>query len=363
MNHVSKKYDKSDAYSVHDIHLEVEDREFMVFVGPSGCGKSTTLRMIAGLEQITSGDIYIGSRRVNDMPPKKRDIAMVFQNYSLYPNMSVFENIAFGMRLRKMEKHLIESTVKSVSRTLEIEHLLERRPGQLSGGQKQRVALGRAIIRQPQVFLMDEPLSNLDARLRVQMRTEIVELHRRLQTTMIYVTHDQTEAMTMGTRICVMNKGVVQQVDTPENVYNQPVNMFVAGFIGSPPMNFLEGSIVQIDGRPCFRTNRFTLPVLRPLDSLSYENRIMGREAVLGIRPEYVVCTPSFDSSTKHPVGIVMFSELMGADRYLHLSIGEQKLAVRVAAYDNYPEGTKLELQFMPEYIVYFHKESGDAIQ
>ena len=239
LRHIYKIY-TGNVTAVKDFNLEIEDKEFIVFVGPSGCGKSTTLRMIAGLEEISQGEIYIGDKLVNDMAPKDRDIAMVFQNYALYPHMTVYDNMAFGLKLRKMPKDEIKQKVTDVAKVLDIEHLLDRKPKALSGGQRQRVALGRAIVRNPKVFLMDEPLSNLDAKLRVQMRTEIAKLHHKLQTTFIYVTHDQTEAMTMGTRIVVMKDGLAQQVDTPHNIYEHPVNMFVAGFIGSPQMNFME---------------------------------------------------------------------------------------------------------------------------
>ena len=234
-----------DITAVDDVSLEIQDREFVVLVGPSGCGKSTTLRMIAGLEEISKGEIYIDDRRVNDVAPKDRDIAMVFQNYALYPHMSVYDNLAFGLKLRKYPKAEIKKRVMDAAGILGIEELLERKPRALSGGQRQRVAVGRAIVRQPKVFLFDEPLSNLDAKMRVQMRTEITKLHQRLQATMIYVTHDQIEAMTMGDRIVVMNNGVVQQIDTPLKLYNEPVNLFVAGFLGSPPMNFLNGTLKE----------------------------------------------------------------------------------------------------------------------
>src|ERR1041385_6755423 len=261
LENVSKKFDDKN-FAVNDVNLSIQDKEFVVLVGPSGCGKSTTLRMVAGLEEISDGQIYIDDRIVNDIPPKDRDIAMVFQNYALYPHMSVFDNLAFGLKMRKYSKSDIEQRVMQTAEILGIKLLLDRKPKALSGGQRQRVALGRAIVRQPKVFLFDEPLSNLDANLRVQMRTEISRLHNRLETTMIYVTHDQIEAMSMGDRIVVMKEGVVQQVDSPLNIYNMPANRFVAGFIGSPTMNFLEGKIVA-DGAASFRTNDggLTLPI------------------------------------------------------------------------------------------------------
>src|SRR5579884_1229741 len=247
--HITKRYSEQTKSVIADLNLQVRDHEFLVLVGPSGCGKSTALRMIAGLEAITEGDLYIGDRRVNDVAPKDRDIAMVFQNYALYPHMTVYDNMAFGLRLRKYPRAEIDRRVKEAAEMLGIQDLLNRKPKQLSGGQRQRVALGRAIVREPQVFLMDEPLSNLDAKLRVQTRAEIKKLHARLQTTTIYVTHDQVEAMTMGDRIVVMKDGVVQQVDTPLNLYEKPANLFVAGFIGSPAMNFVEVKLAKQDGK------------------------------------------------------------------------------------------------------------------
>lgn len=362
LNNVSKRYSKSDELSVKGISLDIADREFMVLVGPSGCGKSTTLRMIAGLEQVSEGQVYIGSQLVNHVPPKKRDIAMVFQNYALYPNMSVFENLAFGLRLRKAEKNVLEAAVKSTSRTLEIEHLLERRPGQLSGGQRQRVALGRAILRQPQVFLMDEPLSNLDAKLRVQMREEIIQLHRRLETTFIYVTHDQVEAMTMGTRICIMKDGHILQVDTPENVYRYPANRFVASFIGSPPMNFLDGAIVD-QGKLIFDTPRFSLDVPSELWPALREQRCVGRKIVLGIRPENLRLYRASDGPEDALAATVSYSELMGADRYIHLELGEQKLVVRAGADERFAAAEEVRLKLNPQALRFFHAEHGAAIR
>ncbi|RAV19188.1 ABC transporter ATP-binding protein [Paenibacillus contaminans] len=363
LNHVSKRYGRSSPPVVKDFHLEIEDEEFMVLVGPSGCGKSTTLRMVAGLEQVSAGEIYIDNKMVNDIPPKKRDIAMVFQNYALYPNMDVFENMAFGLRLRKMEKSFLESMVKSTSRTLEIEHLLSRKPMQLSGGQRQRVALGRAIVRKPQVFLMDEPLSNLDAKLRVQMRAEIVDLHRRLGTTMIYVTHDQTEAMTMGTRICIMKDGYIQQVDTPENVYMRPVNMFVAGFIGSPPINFIHGKIIEQDGELKFDTKRFILSIPAQFGKALRQRNLIDRYVVLGIRPEYVTLSDSMERQEEHIKATVHFSELFGADRHLHLDLGiDEKVIMRVPAYVRIPEGAGIEISLNTEYMLFFNRDTGEAI-
>ncbi|PYI55433.1 ABC transporter ATP-binding protein [Paenibacillus flagellatus] len=367
LRHLHKSYGKNGPLVVKDVNLDIEDGEFMVFVGPSGCGKSTTLRMVAGLERVSQGEIYIGDELVNNVPPKKRDIAMVFQNYALYPNMSVFENMAFGLRLRKTEKHLIDTSVKQNARTLEIEHLLERKPRQLSGGQRQRVALGRAIVRHPKVFLMDEPLSNLDARLRVQMRTEIVELHRRLETTMIYVTHDQTEAMTMGTRICIMKDGVIQQVGAPEDVYMRPANMFVANFIGSPPINFIEGRLLPgKDGGLVFDTARFRLPISPEKSKTLLAQGYLEKTVVLGIRAEYVhreEDVPGLAPPTDAPIrGDVHFSELVGADRFIHVKVGDDKLVMRAAAYDRMPDGTKVTLALNPKFMLFFNRDTQQVI-
>ena len=287
LQHIYKIY-PGDVTAVKDFNLEIEDKEFIVFVGPSGCGKSTTLRMIAGLEDISKGELYIGDKLVNDVEPKERDIAMVFQNYALYPHMTVFDNMAFALKLRKVPKAEIEQKVTEAAKILDIEHLLKRKPKALSGGQRQRVALGRAIVRHPKVFLMDEPLSNLDAKLRVQMRTEITKLYRKLQTTFIYVTHDQVEAMTMGTRIVVMKDGVIQQVDSPINIYNNPANLFVAGFIGSPQMNFLEGKVEKDGNDVCavFGENKIILPAEKA--QILTKSGYVGKSVTFGIRPEHL---------------------------------------------------------------------------
>jgi multiple sugar transport system ATP-binding protein len=280
--HVYKRY--GNVIAVNDLNIEVADKEFLVLVGPSGCGKSTSLRMLAGLEEISDGEILIGDRVVNNVAPKDRDVAMVFQSYALYPHMTVYENMAFGLRLRKTPKQIIDQRVREAAKSLGIEQLLDRRPRQLSGGQRQRVAVGRAIVREPAVFLMDEPLSNLDAKLRVEARSFISKLHQRLGTTFIYVTHDQVEAMTMGTRICVMSAGELQQIDTPFNLYHNPRNVFVAGFIGSPSMNFFDAMIKEVDGKLVVQTSAFTVPVPPSMGNLykSYS----GKKIVFGIRPE-----------------------------------------------------------------------------
>lgn len=273
--------------AVHDFNLEIHDKEFVVFVGPSGCGKSTTLRMVAGLEEISEGDLYIDDRRVNNVEPKDRDIAMVFQNYALYPYMTVYENMSFGLKLRKVPKKEIEQKVKAAAKILGLEDYLDRKPKNLSGGQRQRVALGRAIVRDPKVFLLDEPLSNLDAKMRTQMRTEIIKLHKELQATFIYVTHDQTEAMTMGTRIVVMKDGLIQQVDTPDNLYTYPENKFVAGFIGTPQMNFLDVTMEQTDdGKVIAKLGRNKMEIAPSTVKRLMVEEVNKRQFVLGVRPE-----------------------------------------------------------------------------
>ncbi len=283
-DHVTKRF--GGVTAVSDLTLEIKDKEFLVFVGPSGCGKSTSLRMLAGLEEITEGTISIGDRVVNDIPPKDRDIAMVFQSYALYPHMTVYDNMAFGLKLRKTPKQEIDRRVHEAAQTLGIEHLLDRKPKQLSGGQRQRVAVGRAIVREPNVFLMDEPLSNLDAKLRVQARTEISKLHQKLGTTFIYVTHDQVEAMTMGSRIAVLKDGVLQQVDTPQHLYDSPDNIFVAGFIGSPAMNFFDGTLIEENGTMYVDCKDFRVKV--PEDRRGIYKPYLGKEVVMGIRPEHI---------------------------------------------------------------------------
>ncbi len=282
--HVTKRF--GDVVAVNDLNLHIEDKEFLVFVGPSGCGKSTSLRMLAGLEEVTEGKIYIGDRVVNDVPPKDRDIAMVFQSYALYPHMTVYDNMAFGLKLRKVPKQEIDRRVKEAAEILGIAHLLDRKPKQLSGGQRQRVAVGRAIVREPNVFLMDEPLSNLDAKLRVQARAEISKLHKRLGTTFIYVTHDQVEAMTMGTRIAVLKDGILQQVDTPQTLYDYPANIFVAGFIGSPAMNFFDATLIEENGQMYADCKDFRLPV--PKERQAIYKPYLGKEVIVGVRPEHI---------------------------------------------------------------------------
>ncbi len=322
-----------DVTAVKDVNLEIADREFIVLVGPSGCGKSTTLRMIAGLEEISRGDVLIGDRRVNDVPPRDRDIAMVFQNYALYPHMSVYDNMAFGLKLRKFPKTEIKKRVLGAAAILGIEELLERKPKALSGGQRQRVALGRAIVRQPKVFLFDEPLSNLDAKMRVQMRTEITKLHQRLQATMIYVTHDQIEAMTMGDRIAVMDHGVVQQIDTPLSLYNEPANLFVAGFLGSPPMNFLEGTLKREREELIFQESEGgTIQARFSANERPGASGLVGKPVVFGIRPEDIEIVQSqaqTDTGRSTFKAVIDIVEPMGAETNLYLQTGAHTLVCR----------------------------------
>jgi multiple sugar transport system ATP-binding protein len=340
-----------DVTAVKDVSLEIADREFVVLVGPSGCGKSTALRMIAGLEEISKGDIFIGDRRVNDVAPKDRDIAMVFQNYALYPHMSVYDNLAFGLKLRKFSKTEIKKRVTDAAVILGIEALLDRKPKALSGGQRQRVAVGRAIVRQPKVFLFDEPLSNLDAKMRVQMRTEITKLHQRLQATMIYVTHDQIEAMTMGDRIVVMNDGAVQQNDAPLVLYNEPVNLFVAGFLGNPPMNFISGRLKQDGDKLRFcETEAGTIEVAFPSAERLAAREFIGKDIILGIRPEDLeVASFSRKEGKAAGVGfpaIVDLVEPMGAETNLHLQTGAHTLICRSQnSFDHSQAGHRLQFE------------------
>ena len=332
-----------DVTAVSDFNLEIEDKEFIILVGPSGCGKSTTLRMIAGLEEISKGELYIGDRLVNDVPPKDRDIAMVFQNYALYPHMTVYKNMAFGLELRKTPKDEIDKRVREAARVLDIEHLLDRKPKALSGGQRQRVALGRAMVRNPAVFLLDEPLSNLDAKLRTSMRTEIIKLHQKLGTTFIYVTHDQTEAMTMGDRIVVMKDGLIQQVDTPQNLYDYPCNMFVGGFIGSPQMNFLDATLVK-EGSNYYVDLGGDKLLIAPEKVTSALDAYVGKAIKAGIRPEDIKDDEEF--LEKHPnshiSAEVEVSELMGAEIYLYLTYQGQNLMARVAPTSKSRRGDKI---------------------
>ena len=363
LKHIYKIY-QGDVVAVKDFNLEIEDKEFIVFVGPSGCGKSTTLRMIAGLEDISKGELYIGDKLVNDVEPKERDIAMVFQNYALYPHMSVYDNMAFALKLRKVPKAEIEEKVTEAARILDIEHLLKRKPKALSGGQRQRVALGRAIVSQPKVFLMDEPLSNLDAKLRVQMRIEIIKLYRKLETIFIYVTHDQVEAMTMGTRIVVMKDGIIQQVDSPQNIYNFPANLFVAGFIGSPQMNFVDGTVDK-DGDDLyaiFDGNRIKLPKSKA--DILKEQGYVGKTVVFGIRPEHISDKVKLIEKNPNSViaGNVEVIELMGAESYIYTKSGNSQMNIRVEGTTSLKIGEKASLYLDAEKLHIFDKDSESRI-
>ncbi|MGH2626982.1 MAG: ABC transporter ATP-binding protein [Anaerolineales bacterium] len=348
--------------AVNDVTLEIPDQKFTVLVGPSGCGKTTCLRLVAGLEEATAGNIYIGERRVNDVPPKDRDIAMVFQNYALYPHMSVYDNMAFGLRLRKYPKSEIDRRVREAGGMLGIQALLGRKPKQLSGGQRQRVALGRAIVREPQVFLMDEPLSNLDAKLRVETRAEIKKLHARLQTTTIYVTHDQVEAMTMGDRIVVMSDGLVQQVDSPLTLYEKPANLFVAGFIGSPAMNFLRTKLVQRDGGVELDAGAFRLPV--PADVALSAKPWVGQEVIFGIRPEDIQDRALWrDAPPEWTVRTTVdVHEPIGSDIILYLTAGEHTVIARVDAHSEARMGKPAEVVFNMRKLHLFAPETSQAI-
>lgn len=365
LHHIVKKYPGNDEATVKDFHIDVKDKEFIVLVGGSGCGKSTTLRMIAGLEEITEGELYIGDRLVNDVAPKDRDIAMVFQSYALYPHMNVYQNMAFGLKLRKFKKADIDERVRAAAKILDIEHLLDRKPKALSGGQRQRVALGRAIVREPQVFLMDEPLSNLDAKLRVQMRAEISKLHKRLGTTVIYVTHDQTEAMTMGQRIVVMEQGVIQQAATPDEIYNFPVNMFVAGFIGSPSMNFISGTFEESGGNLTFKANGVNVALPAGKANVLKEKGYVGKEVVLGIRPEDIHEEPVFLEASPNTIvnANIEVAENLGHEMYLYITgLGQDTIIARVDGRAALKEGTTVELAFDMNKVHFFDKETTLSI-
>jgi multiple sugar transport system ATP-binding protein len=350
LRHIYKKY-PGGVTAVSDFNLEVKDKEFLVLVGPSGCGKTTTLRMIAGLEEITEGELFIGDRLVNDVAPKDREIAMVFQNYALYPHMSVFENMSFGLKLNKVPKEKIKRLVEEAARILDITHLLDRKPKALSGGQKQRVALGRAIVREPKVFLLDEPLSNLDAKLRAAMRTELTKLHKRVGTTFVYVTHDQVEAMTMATRIVVMKDGLIQQVDTPQRLYDYPCNIFVAGFIGTPQMNFINGKLVKKGDDVYFDFQNVSLKLPEEKAKAEELKDYIGQEVVVGLRPEAisdvadaVAANPEYSFDVNVDV-----TELMGAEIYLYLTVGDPEdeptsLIARVSSRSQSRAGDKIKV-------------------
>ncbi len=360
-DHVSKKF--GDVLAVNNLNIQVEDKEFLVLVGPSGCGKTTALRLLAGLEDISDGTISIGKRVVNDLAPKDRDIAMVFQSYALYPHMTVFDNMAFGLRLRKMPKDEIKRRVDKAAAILGIGELLQRKPRQLSGGQRQRVALGRAIVREPNVFLLDEPLSNLDAKLRVQTRAQISKLHKDLSTTFIYVTHDQVEAMTMATRIAVMNFGVLQQIDTPHNLYEQPANKFVAGFIGSPAMNFFDGKIEKANGKLVLDAGHFKMDV--PKNRTAAYEPYAGKAVTMGIRPEDVH-NDKFAPSNITPAKVdakVEVVELMGNEIVAYFKAGNNDFVGRVDPRSEYTYGDKVQVVFNADNMHLFDKETEKAIR
>ena len=343
--------------------LEVKDGEFMVLVGPSGCGKTTTLRMIAGLEEVSEGRIFIGDRDVTDVHPKDRDIAMVFQNYALYPHMTVYDNMAFALKMRKFSAREIKQRVENASTILGLDNLLKRKPKALSGGQRQRVALGRAIVRQPAVFLMDEPLSNLDANLRVSMRGELKKLHHDLKATVVYVTHDQVEAMTLGNRIVIMSDGLIQEVDDPIAIYDNPCNLFVAGFIGSPPMNFLSGQVRKEDQKFVFDTGAFK--VWLPVDLYSSLEPLQDREFILGVRPEDILDKHTAELQKKDyniQNAKVSFSEVLGSENYLHLSLGTQKFIAKVDSHINPVPGEHVEIAMDLHKMHLFDKETTKAI-
>lgn len=356
---VSKVYDNGFE-AVKSINLDIENEEFIVLVGPSGCGKSTTLRMIAGLEEITSGELYIGGELMNDVDPRDRNIAMVFQNYALYPHMNVYNNMAFGLKLQKLAKDEIDQRIKDAATTLDIYSQLDKKPKSLSGGQRQRVALGRAIVRHPRVFLMDEPLSNLDAKLRVQMRAELIRLHEDLKTTFVYVTHDQTEAMTMGTRICVMDKGKIKQIATPEEIYNKPDNLFVAGFIGSPQMNFYKGNLIKEDDEYYLLGNNdeygeFKFPVKRGTDEIL--KPYINKEIILGARPEHLKLTKEKGLKAK-----VLVKELLGSEIQIHIYVQEQIHTVKTDASTIIKAGDVITVMPMENKIHLFDPETEKAL-
>ncbi|EOC0209110.1 ABC transporter ATP-binding protein [Cronobacter dublinensis] len=354
LQHIQKIYD-NQVHVVKDFNLEIADKEFIVFVGPSGCGKSTTLRMIAGLEAISGGDLLIDGVRMNDVPAKARNIAMVFQNYALYPHMTVYENMAFGLKMQKVAPDIIEERVAWAAQILGLKEYLKRKPGALSGGQRQRVALGRAIVREAGVFLMDEPLSNLDAKLRVQMRAEISKLHQKLNTTMIYVTHDQTEAMTMATRIVIMKDGVVQQVGAPKAVYHHPANMFVAGFIGSPAMNFIRGAI---DG-DCFVTETLKLPLPENKRTRLNNSGCQRKAVVLGIRPEDILPGASGENTIEAKITV---AELTGAEFMLYVTVGGHEMVVRASADKDYQADQRIPISFDMNKCHFFDSDTEIAI-
>ena len=369
---IKKVYD-GGVTAVHDFNLEIADKEFVVLVGPSGCGKSTTLRMIAGLEEISAGELYIGDKLMNDVEPKDRDIAMVFQSYALYPHMTVYDNMAFALKLRKMPKDEIDRRVKEAAAILDITQYLNRKPKALSGGQRQRVAIGRAIVREPQVFLMDEPLSNLDAKLRNQMRAEIIKLRQRIDTTFIYVTHDQTEAMTLGDRIVIMKDGFIQQVGTPQEVFEHPINVFVAGFIGTPQMNFFDAHLVKEGDTYCVNCSGTKVELPAQTQAKLREKNVPQQDIILGIRPEHINFVPS-ENSAGALGGSVDVSEMMGSELHLHVTLTQDNgaakdVVMRISTSDlpdhyrgGIPHGTQLHFSFPGNLVHLFHKDTEENL-
>lgn len=366
LKNIRKVYDNK-VTAVRDFNLEIADKEFIVLVGPSGCGKSTTLRMVAGLEEITEGDLFIGEKRMNDELPKNRDIAMVFQNYALYPHMTVYDNMAFALKLRKTPKKEIDKKVRAAAEILDITEFLNRKPKALSGGQRQRVAIGRAIVRNPQVFLMDEPLSNLDAKLRNQMRAEIIKLRQRINTTFIYVTHDQTEAMTLGDRIVVMKDGYIMQIGTPQEVFEHPANVFVAGFIGSPQMNFFGGRLQRTGETYQISVADAVIPLTDRANRILSGQKTEDKEVTVGVRPEHV----SFarESGPHTIAGKVDVSEMMGSEVYLHVSAAGKDVTIRVPVTDlpeqyrsGIPFGADVNFTFSPELVHLFDPETEESL-
>jgi multiple sugar transport system ATP-binding protein len=359
---IKKIYDNK-VTAVHDFNLEIADKEFIVLVGPSGCGKSTTLRMVAGLEEISEGDLLINGKRMNDVEPKDRDIAMVFQNYALYPHMTVYENMAFALKLRKTPAEEIDKKVREAADILDITQYLERKPKALSGGQRQRVAIGRAIVRNPQVFLMDEPLSNLDAKLRNQMRAEIIKLRQRIDTTFIYVTHDQTEAMTLGDRIVIMKDGFIQQIGTPQQVFDHPANIFVAGFIGTPQMNFFDGELVKEGEQYVIHCMDAVMPLAQEIQEQLTARNVAPGKVILGIRPEHIAFSP--EAGPACLTGKVDVSEMMGSEIHLHVTVGDKDVVLRVPttvlpkeSKAGIPFGTPVHFTFRSDLIHLFDPES-----
>ena len=369
LRNICKQYENQH-YAVKNFNLDIQNKEFIIFVGPSGCGKSTTLRMIAGLEEISDGELWIDGELCNYYEPKDRGLSMVFQNYALYPNMTVYGNLAYSLKVRKVPKKEIDEKVHKVAKILEIEHLLDRKPNALSGGQKQRVAIGSAIIRKPKAFLMDEPLSNLDAKLRAQMRIELAKLHQELDTTIIYVTHDQTEAMTLGTRIVVMKDGMVQQVESPANIYNHPRNQFVAGFIGSPSMNFFDAYVEEEEGRSVLYLGGTELGKKVYLDGSRgkiLQEKVLGKRVVLGIRPEDIweeeeAVQRGFADASVDIIETVTAREMLGAEVILYFDAQNKSHSVRLKPENQTRVGEKIQLYFDPEKIHIFDKETGENL-